>query len=126
MFMQRDKILQLLEGGEVCAHLLGRSSRGLTSADFVDVRHLEPALDHREGGLAFDQFERVLAEHFIAPTLQQRQVAHAGGEQLEVLAAGQQARSDVDLAAANLEQQSASYEREHTRWCDRRSDRSTS
>jgi hypothetical protein len=40
----------------------------------VDMRHLQLAVLDREGELALDQIERILAEHLEAPALQHRQI----------------------------------------------------
>ena len=49
--------------------------------------HLELALDHREGHLAFNKIERILAKLLITPAFEDRQVApHPGGEQFEIIA----------------------------------------
>ncbi len=126
VFVERDEVLQLLDGGEVGAHSAawsslvvdqverravlvverpdrGRFGLGLRLA--VDAGHLEAALLDAEPEPALDQLERVAAEHLVAPAFEHRQLAHAGGERLELLGAGQQPRGDVDLAGADLEQQ---------------------
>ena len=69
------------------------------------MRHLQLAAFHRKSQLAFDQIERVLAEHLVPPALQHRQIAHPCGERFHLVGAGQQARGDVDFAGADFQQQ---------------------
>jgi len=53
------------------------------------MRHLEPALDHREGQLALDQFQRIAAELFELATLPAAAVPlrWSAGQRFQIIAA---------------------------------------
>src|SRR4051812_10339156 len=72
---------------------------------FRDSAHLELAVLDREGESPFDKVERVLAELLIAPAGKDIEVlAHSGGERLELVGAGDQARCNPGLLGPDLEQ----------------------
>ena len=100
VFVQRDEILQLADGGQVSGH-----AWCLAFHLVVDMGHLQFALLDREGEFAFDQIEGIAAEHLAPPALQDRQITHACGQLFKLVGAGQQARGDVDFAGPDLQQQ---------------------
>ena len=68
------------------------------------IRALEKLQD-QVGAFAFDQVERVLAEHIIPPAFEDRQVTDAGSQCLHFVRAGKQAGGDFNFARTDLEEQ---------------------
>src|SRR5688500_7428825 len=78
----------------------------MTSLADLGAGHQQLAALDPEGEAALDQVERVAAELLEPPPLEDGEpVAAAGGEQLQLLGSGDQARGDVALARADLEQE---------------------
>ena len=117
MLVQRNKVLQLLERGQVRRSFaqasgsadssIGTSGAAGSSTTSSTCVILSLPLDHREGQLAFDQIERVAGRTVRSASLRAsagpraRPAASSSSSSLRA----SRRDGDVDLAAADLEQQ---------------------
>ncbi len=67
--------------------------------------HFKATLFNGKSQLTLDQIKRVLAESFKAPAFEDRQLAHACCQCLQLVRLGQQAARHIDFAGANFQQQ---------------------